>query len=606
MFRFANPSFLYLLGLVAVFALLHYVAFCRRRRRIARYGDPALVNQLFVDVSLWRPEVKMWLGLAAFSMFVLALARPQNGVKQVERERYGIEAMVALDVSNSMWAKDVSPSRLDKSKRLIANMMSEMPNDQIGLVIFAGEAFIQLPITSDFVSGKMFLDQISPSMITLQGTDIARAIDLCSRSFTRREDVNRAIFIITDGEDNEGGAVEAAREAAKNGIHVYVLGVGSPTGAHIPQPGTTQYMVDETGNYVRSCLNESMCREIAEAGDGAYIYVDNSSSAQDALNRQIDKLAKTRLQAVAFSEYNEKYQIFLLIGIVLLILDVLLLNRQNHYLKKITLFRDKTALILCLLSFSLLASSCHEDSERDHLRRGNRSYREAERDTTALDEAVTQYQKALSVDSTFARAHYNMGDALVMQGKDSLALESFKQASRLEDNPLRKAHIYHNMGVLMQASKQLPQAIECYKEALRNNPADDESRYNLALCQWQMKKNPNQDNSGEGDGQGGNDQQKDQNGDNEKQEQSQDKQQQDKQQQDQQPQQQNQSQPQEEQARPQDQQKSEGISKEAAEQLLKAAMQNERKTQDRLNRYNQRKEEQEQQQAGQRRLQKNW
>ena len=139
-------------------------------------------------------------------------------------------------------------------------------------------------------------------------------------------------------------------------------------------------MVDETGNYVRSCLNESMCREIAEAGDGAYIYVDNSSSAQDALNRQIDKLAKTRLQAVAFSEYNEKYQIFLLIGIVLLILDVLLLNRQNHYLKKITLFRDKTALILCLLSFSLLASSCHEDSERDHLRRGNRSYREAERD----------------------------------------------------------------------------------------------------------------------------------------------------------------------------------------------------------------------------------
>ena len=157
----------------------------------------------------------------------------------------------------------------------------------------------------------------------------------------------------------------------------------------------------------------------------------------------------------------------------------------------------------------------------------------------------------------------------------------------------------------MQASKQLPQAIECYKEALRNNPADDESRYNLALCQWQMKKHPNQDNSGEGDGQGGNDQQKDQNGDNEKQEQNQDKQQ-DKQQQDQQPQQQNQSQPQEEQARPQDQQKSEGISKEAAEQLLKAAMQNERKTQDRLNRYNQRKEEQEQQQAGQRRLQKNW
>ena len=603
MFRFANPTYLYLLGLVAVFALLHYLALYRRRKRIAKYGDPNLLRQLFIDVSTWRPEVKMWIGLAAYSMFVLALARPQNGVKQVERERFGIEAMVALDISNSMLAKDVSPSRLDKSKFLITNMMNEMTNDQIGMVIFAGDAFIQLPITSDFVSAKMFLDQINPSMITLQGTDIARAIDLCSRSFTQREDVNRAIFIITDGEDNEGGAVEAAREAAQKGIHVYVMGVGSPGGAHIPQPGTTQYMVDETGNYVRSCLNESMCKEIAQAGEGAYIYVDNSSSAQEALNKQIDKLSKTKLEAVAFSEYNEKYQIFLLVGILLLIVDVLLLNRQNHYFKHITLFGDRTA-VIWLFGGILLLSSCHEESQRDLLRRGNRYYREAKQDTTALDNAVTNYQKSLALDSTFARAHYNMGDALVMQGKDSLALEAFKEASRLEDNPMRLAHIYHNMGVLLQAGKQLPQAIECYKEALRQNPADDESRYNLALCQWQMKKNPNPDNGGGGDGQGGNDQQKDKEGEDEKQEQNQDKQQQDKQQQDNQqdnkPQQQQQQQPQ------QQEQKPEGISKEAAEQLLKAAMQNERKTQDRLNRYNQRREEQEQHVAGQRRLQKNW
>lgn len=600
MFRFANPDYLYLLGLVVVFALLHYLALYRRRKRIARYGDPALVKQLFVDVSLWRPEVKLWLCLVAFAMFILALARPQNGVKQVERERYGIEAMVALDVSNSMLAKDVSPSRLDKSKRLIANMMNEMPNDQIGLVIFAGEAFIQLPITSDFVSAKMFLEQINPSMITLQGTDIARSIELCSRSFTQREDVNRAIFIITDGEDNEGGAVEAARAAAEKGIHIYVLGVGSPQGAHIPQPGSTQYMIDETGNYVRSCLNEAMCKEIAQAGEGAYIYVDNSSSAQDALNKQIEKLSKTKLEAVAFSEYNEKYQVFLLLGIILLLVDVLLLNRQNHYFKKFTLFKDKSA-ILVLFCFVTLASSCRENSERDLLRRGNRYYREAKQDTTALDNAVIEYQKSLTVDSTFARAHYNMGDALVLQGKDSLALEAFKKARTLEDNPMRLAHIFHNMGVLLQASKQLPEAIECYKEALRNNPADDETRYNLALCQWQMKKNPNQDNEGNSDGQGGDDQEKDKDGENDKQDQNQNKQDS---QQSQQNQQNDQSQSKESQQ--QDPQKSEGISKEVAEQLLKAAMQNERQTQDRLNRYNQRREEQEQREAGKRRLQKNW
>lgn len=339
MFRFANPIYLYLLGLIVIFALLHYLALYRRKKRIERYGDPELVKQLFIDVSRIRPEIKLWLCLLAFAMFVIALARPQNGTKQSERERYGIEAMVALDVSNSMLAQDVHPSRLDKSKRLVTNMMAEMKDDQIGLVIFAGESFIQMPITSDFVSAKMFLDQISPAMINLQGTDIARAIDLCEQSFTKRESVQRAIFIITDGEDNEGGAIERAKAAAKNGIHVYVLGVGSPNGAHIPIPGTSQNMIDEQGDPVLSCLNENMCREIAKAGNGAYIYVDNSSSAQDALNKHIDKLAKTKLDTFAYDEYNEKYQLFLIIGIVLLLLDVLLLARENHIFKRIHLFK---------------------------------------------------------------------------------------------------------------------------------------------------------------------------------------------------------------------------------------------------------------------------
>lgn len=341
MFRFANPIYLYLLGVLVLFALLHYFALFNRRKKIVKYGDPELVKQLFHDVSLLRPELKFWLCQCALAMFILALARPQNGTKQSEHERYGIEAMVALDVSNSMMAQDVHPSRLNKSKRLVANMINEMTNDQIGLVIFAGEAFIQLPITSDFVSAKMFLDQIGPEMVTLQGTDIARAIDLCQRSFTKRDDVNRAIFIITDGEDNEGGAIEAAKQAAESGIHVFVLGVGSPNGAHIPVSGSTQYMLDNEGNYVKSCLNEQMCMEIAKAGKGTYIYVDNSSSAQEALNKEIDKLAKTKLAAVSYSEYNEKFQLFLIIGLILLVLDVCILARENHMFKRITIFKDK-------------------------------------------------------------------------------------------------------------------------------------------------------------------------------------------------------------------------------------------------------------------------
>lgn len=596
MFRFAHPAYLYLLGLIVLFAVVHYVSLMRRRKRIRRYGDPELVKQLFVDVSTLRPELKFWLCQMAFAMFVLALARPQNGTKQAERERYGIEVMVALDVSNSMMAQDVHPSRLDKSKRLVANMMTEMTNDQIGLVIFAGDAFIQLPITSDFVSAKMFLDQISPDMIKLQGTDMARAIDLCSRSFTQRDDVNRAIFVITDGEDNEGGAVEAAKQAAEKGIHVYVLGVGSPQGAHIPIAGTTQYMIDEEGNYVTSRLNEPMCREIAEAGQGGYIYVDNSSSAQDALNSHIDKLEKTKLDTVAYSEYNEKYQLFLILGMVLLLLDVLILARENHIFRKINLFKAAPLIALLLLC------SCQGNSTRDHIRRGNRAYRQAQNDTTALDRAVTEYQKAIELDSLASRAHYNQGDALLQQGQDSLAMSEFMKARMAEENPLRLSHIHHNMGVVMQSNQQLQQAIELYKEALRNNPHDDETRYNLALCQWQMKNQDNQDQNDGGGGEGQNDQkdqdqQQNQNGQNEQNDQ---QNQQDNQ--DQQQNQQNQQQGQQDEQK--EQPKKDELSREAAEQMLNAAMQNERQTQDRLQRYNQRKEEQGQPQN--RRLQKNW
>lgn len=611
MFRFAYPIYLYLLALIVVFAILHYLGFYLRRKRIARYGDPELVKQLFVDVSLLRVELKFWLCMAAYAMFVLALARPQNGTKKAERDRYGIEAVVALDISNSMMAQDVTPSRLDKSKLLITNMMNEMPDDQMGLVIFAGDAFVQLPITSDFATAKMFLDQVNPSMIEIQGTDVARAIELSSRSFTPREDVNRAIFIITDGEDNEGGAVEAAKEAAEKGIHVFVLGVGKPDGTHVPIPGSTGYMIDEHGQEVLSRLNEEMCKEIADAGKGAYIYVDNSSSAQDLLNKQIDKLSKSQLDKVAYEEYNEKFQLFLMIGIVLLLLDVLILARENHLFKKITLFKDKTT-VLFLLGFLLLAASCSSNSNRDFLRRGNRYYREAKSDTASLDKAITEYQKSLEVD-TLAQALYNKGVALLHQFKDSTALEDFKKAARRETSPQRLSHIYHNMGVLLQAGasvqqqdkqKLLADAIECYKEALRNDPTDNESRYDLALCQWQMKndsgddqnQNQDQDNKDQGGDGSNNDDQQNKNNDQQNKDKDSDSQQQNQQQQ-----QQNNNQQQNN-----GQQQQQEISKDAAEQLLNAAMQNERQAQDRINRYYQRKAEQEQGQASQRRLQKNW
>ena len=304
-----------------------------------KYGDPSLLRELMIDVSAWRPQLKAWLLLLALASLIIAAARPQFGTKIDTTERSGIEAIIAMDVSNSMLANDVRPSRLDKSKMLVSNMVDEMKDDKVGLIVYAGQAFVQLPITNDYVSAKMFLDGIDPSMINVQGTDIATAIELGMRSFTQKTDVSRAIFLITDGEDNEGGAVEAAKEAAKKGIHVYVLGVGSPDGAHIPIPGTTQYFIDDQGNPIVSRLSEEMCRQIAHAGNGAYIYVDNSSSAQKELSKYVDKLAKAKLESQVYSEFDEQYQGFIILALVFLFLDLCLLERKNHILKNFHLFK---------------------------------------------------------------------------------------------------------------------------------------------------------------------------------------------------------------------------------------------------------------------------
>lgn len=339
MFRFENPVYLYALAIIPLLAILYYYSNYRRRRRLKKYGDPALLKELMIDVSAWRPQVKVWLLLLALASLIIASARPQFGTKIDTTERNGIEAIIAIDVSNSMLANDVRPSRLDKAKMLVSNMVDEMKDDKIGLIVYAGQAFVQLPITNDYVSAKMFLDGIDPSMISVQGTDIATAIDLSMKSFTQKKDISRAIFLITDGEDNEGGAVEAAKEAAKRGIRVYVLGVGSPDGTHIPIPGTAQYFIDDAGNPVVSRLSEEMCRQIAHAGNGAYIYVDNSSSAQKELSRYVDKLAKAKLESQIYSEFDEQYQGFLILALLFLFLDLCLLERKNHIMQNFHLFR---------------------------------------------------------------------------------------------------------------------------------------------------------------------------------------------------------------------------------------------------------------------------
>ena len=562
MFRFEDPIYLWLLVLIPILALVRFVSYRNQKKRLHKFGEPQLLKNLMPDVSRFRPSVKFWVLQAALALLILMLARPQMGTKISHEKRTGIETIIALDISNSMRAEDIVPSRLDRSKMMIENLVDHFTNDKIGLIVFAGDAFVQLPITSDYVSAKMFLSSIDPSMMATQGTDIAAAIDMATNSFTQEEGIGKAIIVITDGEDHEGGALQAAEAARKKGMCVFVLGVGSAQGAPIPIPGTGDYMKDNTGNTVMSALNEDMCRQVAQAGGGAYIHVENNSAAQQRLDNELDKLAKKETSTTVYSDYDEQFQAFGILALLLLILEICILDRRNPLLKRISFFGTRKSVVTIFLL--MITVSTFAQTDRQYLRQGNKQFNAGD-----YANAEVSYRKALEKNPRNPQAIYNLGNALMAQKKDSASIEQFQNAAKLETNPLRKYQSFHNIGVICQSHKMYGEAIEAYKSALRLNPDDDETRYNLVLCKHQKQK---QDKNKQDQQQNKNDQNKD----DKKEQQQQDQKKQDKQQ---------------EKPKPQ-------MSKDNAEQLLNAAMQQEKQTQDRLKKA--------QQQPQRRNILKNW
>ena len=337
MFKFANPTALFLYLLLLFVVGVYFYASYRRKSALRKYGDPELLSALMPEVSSHRPQIKFWITFVAMCFMVLLIARPQFGSKVETVKRHGIETVIALDISNSMLAEDVAPNRLEKSKNIISRLVDSFEDDKVGLIVFAGDAFIQLPITSDFISAKMFLESINPGLITRQGTNIKAAIDMATRSFTPNEGVGKAIIIITDGENHEGGATEAAKAAAEKGMSVYVMGVGSLEGSPIPT-GSNDFRRDKEGNVIVTKLNEKMCQEIAAAGNGVYIRIDNTNNAQKILQKEIDKLAKADIETAVYSEYDEQFQAVAWIALVLLLLEMLLMVKKNPKFKGFNLF----------------------------------------------------------------------------------------------------------------------------------------------------------------------------------------------------------------------------------------------------------------------------
>ena len=338
MFRFANPEFLYLLFILPVLLAVYVYAYLQKRKAIKRLGNPEILSQLMPEVSPKRQFLKFWFIFGAVAAIIFVIAGPQFGSKLETVKRQGVEIMVCLDVSNSMLAEDVSPNRLEKSKQMLSKLTDGFTDDKVGLIVFAGDAFTQLPITSDYISAKMFLTSINPSMVSAQGTSIGAAINLAARSFTPNETSDKTIVLITDGENHEDDAIGAASAAAEKGIHVNIVGIGLPKGGPIPLQGTNNYMKDKDGNVVITMLNEQLCQEIAAAGKGMYVRADNTNSALKALQKEIDKMKKTELDSKVYSEYDEQFQLVAWIALFLLIVELLIFDRKNRIFRKVKIF----------------------------------------------------------------------------------------------------------------------------------------------------------------------------------------------------------------------------------------------------------------------------
>lgn len=340
MFRFENPEFLYLFIAMPFLVALYIWLNIRKRNDVKKLGTLAILKQMMPELSLKRSYLKFWLVFAALCAGIVMIARPQFGTKVETVEKQGIELVIAMDVSNSMLARDVKPDRLARAKQILSRIIDVRKEDKVALIVFAGEAYVQMPLTSDTQSAKLFLNTLDPSLVPVQGTAIGDAINLGMSCFSSDKSVDKAMIIITDGEDHEGNAVELAKKAADAGVMINVLGIGSTEGSPVPESENSErFRSDNDGNVVVSRLDEAICKEIAQAGKGLYMQADNSNTAIRALESALDGLQKTKQSSLSYSEYDEKFPLFALIVLALLVTEVLIYDKKNRLFKNIHLFK---------------------------------------------------------------------------------------------------------------------------------------------------------------------------------------------------------------------------------------------------------------------------
>lgn len=559
MIYLAQPLYLLLILLIPLMFIAYWLMRRWRKRRIARFGDPDLVSSLAPLV----PRRKGWLKLTLLSLallfFAIGMARPQLGAILKEKQVKGAEIMVVLDVSNSMLAEDYSPNRLERAKLAISKLVDELQGDRIGLIIFAGESFVQLPVTSDYVSAKIFLNSITTESVPVQGTAMGDAIRTAIKSFTSESENSRAIILITDGENHEDDPVSAAKDAVDMGARVFCIGVGSPEGKPIPMDGGL--LKDNDGNIVVTRLDEKTLRDVASAGRGLYVRAGNTEFGLNPVIDEIRSLDAKDFQSVVFEEYDEQYMYFFAIALIFMLIEFMISDTRNRR----SLFgrgKGMAAVLILMLASPVMLQA---QSDRSEVRAGNREFKKGE-----FREAELDYKRALEEDSTSVTAKYNLGNALYKTESYSEAELYLKGlGDSLKSVSASKASdCFHNSGNLALKQKKYQEAVDAYKESLRLEPDNFETKSNLAYAQKMLKEQQQQQQQQQN--------QQDQQDQNQQQNQNQD--QQDNRDQDNQ-QDQNRNQDQQDN---QNQQNQPQITPQAAQQMLQAIEDKEKQTQDKV------------------------
>lgn len=492
MFRFEHTYYLYYLIALPILALVYGWHFYSKHTAIKKMGDENLVKQLMPDYRPWKSVIKFLLMWLALGSLIIALANPQMGSRIEKVKRKGIDVFIALDVSKSMMAEDVKPNRLTRAKQAVKTLMDNLENDRVGLIIFAGRSYLQMPLTVDYGAAALYLNNANCDMVPTQGTAIGAAIDQATESFQTKEKKHKALIIISDGENHEDDAVESAKAAVNEGVQIFTMGVGSPQGAPIPvYSGGVQsdYKKDENGSIVLSKLNEEALKEVASAGNGAYFPLTNSQDEVRALVKKIGSMEQKTMDEKMFADYVDYFQYFLALSLLLLLMEVLVFEKPTKwlgYLKQLI-----PVLILCLIFNNTQAQATffNPQPERKAAREALNYYKQKK---NILADSFNR--KAISINKNFGEAYYNKG--ILNYEKDSfrLAAEDFKNAAATLQNPANKAKALHNLGNSYLRQRDYNNAIESYKNSLKLNPKDRDTKYNLAYAQAMLKNNPPKNN----------------------------------------------------------------------------------------------------------------